>query len=108
MAADKLAGGITKAQANAWKAQYGEVKVIEVDADDNGKDVITGYFRKPDLTIMSFASAEENEVKKAKVLFSNCWLGGDQRMVNDEIALWAAAQKLVDLFKIKQARIKNL
>jgi len=100
---------ITEAQIKKWKAKYGEVYAIEVKMDDEGT-IATGYFKKPDLNIISAAAkfAEVDPIKSGTVMLENCWLGGDEDIkLNDEAKL-AAIKKLGEIFKVKEAEVKKL
>lgn len=106
----KLGGGITTAQLNAWKAKNEEVYAIDVNVDDEGKDIATGYFKKPDLDIVAMAEAEQknNYAKGIKTLVANCWLGGDERILTNSELQLAAAKQIFPLFKQRVAKIKKL
>lgn len=99
-------------QINEWKNKYGSVYAITIpgNTDDGEKDSFTGYFRKPNLKIISASSrfANDNPVKSGEILFENCWLGGDQEIKdNDELKL-TAITKINELFKVREADIKKL
>ncbi len=104
-----LGGGITPAQLSAWKSKHEKVFAIEVDVDDEGKDVATGYFKRPDLAIISLASREENDkLKSNKVIYTNCWLGGDERLLKDDVLMLSAMNQIKKLVDIRVSRIKNV
>lgn len=103
---------VTAAQIKQWKAKYGEVFEITTPLDDKlkGGTIATGYFRKPDLKIISIASKySEEPVKVGEIMYTNCWLGGDKELYdsNDEAKL-SVMQTLGHLFKVRQSTIKKL
>lgn len=100
----------TPAQIKKWKQDHGEVHQIDVPLDDEGKKIATGYFKKPNLEIMSAAAkyAESDPVKSGSVLFENCWLDGDQQLKNNDEAKLSAIAQLGQLFKVRAASIKKL
>jgi len=52
--------------------------------------------------------AADNPVKSGIIMFDSVWLGGDAEIqVNDELKM-SAIQKIGDLFRIREARIKKL
>jgi len=89
------------------KARNGEVYEIEVEKE--GK-VVKGYFKKPNLQIISAASkyANEDPIKSGEILFDSCWLDGDMEMRNDDEIKVAAMGSLSNLFKLLEAKIKKL
>ena len=113
MGAEKaLKGGITEAQINSWQAKYGADKVVlmSVPVDDTKKVYAHGYFRKPDLKIISAASKfmTDDPLKGAEILFENCFLGGDSLFKDDDEIKMSAMTGLSSLFKVRTAEIKNL
>lgn len=105
-----LPGDITPAQLNAWKAKYGKVFAIEVNVDEDGKDIATGYFKKPDLSVIGLVQkiGKEDPMKASISGFTNCWLGGDERFLSDDEIKLSAINEMGKLFKIRSARVKNL
>ena len=75
-------GDITEEQIAGWKGKYGRVVEVEV-ADTDFEELHRGYFHRPDMqTMQAFsATAKQNEVRAAEVLFDNCWL---RRVASDE------------------------
>lgn len=118
---------ITDAQIKSWKAKYGDIyavdvvveeKMVQVPTEKEGEEpgykmeqvLATGVFRKPDLDILSAAEAiaDDDNIKKSIFYFDNCWLGGDQRIKDDEELKLSAALKVVGLFKVRAATVKKL
>ena len=71
-------GEVTDEQISTWKGRHGRVVEIEV-ADTEFGELHRGYFRRPDMkTMQAFsATAKNNDVKAAEVIFDNCWLSDD-------------------------------
>lgn len=107
---EKLAGGVTEAMIENWKKQYGKVYEISVPLDDEKKAEATAYFRKPDLKTIGAAAkfAETDPIKSGLIMFDNCWLGGDERMKEDEECKVSAVQLVSSLFTVRVGTIKNL
>lgn len=112
----------TKEQIDAWKLQYGGVTVIEVaeapdvfDPTTMSKDLdelpkMKGYLKKPDRKINNFALAMlgRNMIGAGKAILKDCWLGGDERILNDETYSTAAAIQAIELVEVFQTRLKKL
>ena len=85
---DKLPGGVTKAQIDAWKKAHGVIHkisvIVEKDAKGKAKDVAVGYIKdvNDDLDIISNAvTLQATRVLEAKLfVLENAWLGGDERI----------------------------
>ncbi|MBD3748937.1 MAG: hypothetical protein IE931_05530 [Sphingobacteriales bacterium] len=103
-----LAGGVTQAQLDAWKAKHGEVHIISVEVSKDDKAV--GYYRKPDRDVLA------NVVNKAtdglmfearEFLAQNTWLGGDKRhQTNDDVAIPAQTRLYASLNFLKAEAAK--
>lgn len=104
-----LYGKVTQLELNKWKETNPDIFIIEVDGDSE-KDVIGGYFKKPDLPILAMAMKdfESDPIMSGKKMFDNCWLGGDERMLTNDECKVAAIGQLSKTFKVRTARIKNL
>jgi hypothetical protein len=104
---EKLAGGVSPAQLAAWKKTHKDVYQITVD--DEGKEV-TGYFKKPDMAVISAASrfASSDPVKSGEIMFESCWLAGDVELKEVEELKVSCFGKLAELFKVREAKIKKL
>jgi hypothetical protein len=108
--AEKLTGGVTEAMIENWKKQYGSVHEISVPLDNEGTEVVVAYFKKPDLKTIGAAAkfAETDPIKSGLIMFDNCWLGGDERMKENEECKVSAVQLVSSLFVIRVGTIKNL
>lgn len=103
-----LPGGVTEAQVQAWKREFGRVRAYSVQKSDSQK--ATCYLRTPDRKVMGAAlQAQKSDPIKAKeIILLNCWLGGDNEIkTNDELFISIATQ-LDDLIEIKEVEIKEL
>lgn len=101
---------ITEAQIKQWKKQWGEVFAIEVPLDDESKKKAIGYFKKPTLDTIKVSSKyiESDPIKAGEVVFTNCWLGGDDIIKDNDEAKMSAMQQVSSLFKVRQATLKKL
>lgn len=74
--------GISPAQIEAWKQQYGPDAVYEYTTSDGLK----GYFRRPDRRVISLAvsSGQTDPMRVNEVLATNCWLGGDEAIRTED------------------------
>lgn len=100
--------GVTPAQLKRWKAEHGEVHLIDVPMEEG--EVLYGYFKKPTLEVISATArfAESDPIKGVLVLFEGCKLKIDPGMEQISEAKIAAAKRLMPLFKIRTAGIKKL
>lgn len=94
MAKETKSGNITAEQIKEWKAKYGTVHKITVKVSET--DTATGYLRKPNRNHKATALsmyAKDKILECGEFLRNNCWLGGDERLLNeDDIADTAAIQ----------------
>lgn len=67
------------AKIAAWKKKHGDVFAYEVD----GK---TCYLHRPGRDVIAAASVvgKEDPFKFAEVILTNCWLGGDEELRDDD------------------------
>ncbi len=104
--------GVTAAQIEAWKQHYGIDQVFEISVplDDDNKEFVTGYFKKPNLQAISASAKviEMDPIKAGIIMFDNCWLGGDEKFKNNDEAKMSAIDELNKLFQIRTAHVKNL
>lgn len=106
----------TPEQIAAWKKLYGDVYEITVDGR-------TGYVRGFDRNTMKFAlsqlkfklgadsSAEvsvEKMIELGEIGLQNCWLGGDDEILNNDRLFMAAALQVGELFEIAETALKKL
>lgn len=106
---DTLPGGVTQAQISQWKQRWGSVTQITVSLDDAGNKA-TGYFKKPGLDTISAASPkmENDPIGAGKIVFENCWLGGDEIIKTNDEALFSTILEVNRLFKFRETEVKNL
>lgn len=114
---------ITQEKIAEWQKQYGEVYLIEVAEEsvdfesemistkiEDDQATVKGYLKKPDTKIQSFAYAkmQDSPVSGGEAILKQCWLGGDDRLLNNPSFRTAAALKAMSLAEIRIARIKKL
>lgn len=100
--------GVTQETIDDWKLKFKKVSLISVKDDDGTEKC--GYFKRPDLKILSAAGtfADKDPIKSGCVMFDNCWLAGDAELKeNDELKMSAIIQ-LNQIFRIREATLKNL
>jgi hypothetical protein len=103
-----LAGGITQAQLDKWKHQYGDISMIDVEYQ---RETYTCYIKKPDRNTVSFAlskQAADRPLESGEVILENCWLGGDQGIKDNDDIWMAAALRSRESWDLPQATIKKL
>lgn len=100
-------GGITETDIAKWKNVYG--RVMRVDVEDDG-NLYIGYFRRPSLQTMSAVNkiTKEDEIKGAKTLYDNCFLGGSKEIAEDSVLFMEAQKQLSTLFTSCRSSLKNL
>lgn len=105
-----------------WKAQYGEVYMIEVAVDPElfeantiAPDLdnlprLTGYLKKPDRKCMNFAmvTMPKNIITAGKAVIKDCWLGGDEKLITEDAYFSSAAFQAIELVEIYQSRLKKV
>lgn len=103
----KRIGEATQAQINIWKKQHKNIHEIVIDDDDVER---VCYVKSPDLDILAAASkyATENPVKSGLIMFNSVWIGGDEAIQQDDELKMSAIQKIGDIFRIREAKIKKL
>lgn len=81
-------------QIAAWKRKYDSVHKITIEVSEGDKAV--GYLRSPnrDHKAIALSLYQQNKpLETGEFLLQNCWLGGDERLKDDEkIADSAAIQ----------------
>lgn len=105
-----LPGGVTQEQLAMWKHNSKRVFQIDIVADDEDKDIVSGYFKSPDINTIAVTmqSIDTDPVQAMKVLFANTWLGGDKRIQEDDELKFSAYMQLSKLVKIRTATVKNV
>jgi hypothetical protein len=103
----KITGEATPVQIAQWKQQFGDVFAIELQLSDSEKAV--GYFRKPDLAVLSMVQRyKDDQIKAGEVMFENLWLGGADCIKQDDMLKLSAMQQFPVLFEFKHSEIKKL
>ncbi len=94
---------IAKEKIEEWKRKYGEVFEVKIEG-------LVGYIRKPDRATLSAAAAlgQADGVKYSEIMVTNCWLGGDDKMKEDDECFFALATRVAELFKVKESTLKKL
>lgn len=94
---------VTAEQIAGWQKKYDEVH--EVTIEDK-----TCYLRKPNRSTLSMAATlgKSDAIKYSEIMLENCWLGGDEDIKTVDEYFFAAAAKVAELIKIKEATIKKL
>lgn len=101
-------GKVTEGKIAMWKKQYGEVYSMIVKPASEGEPELVGYFRKPDLTILSAAMSTSDIIKTGTILFDNCWLDGDDAINHSDEAKLGIIKELAQLFKPRVVELKKL
>lgn len=120
---DPSATIITPELLDGWIAQHGEVHELSVadsveafdpykvpTADDEVLEhAVRGYLRKPNDRELSYAMSKlPAMIEAGKVLVKNCWLGGNDRILDEPALLTAAALQAMPLLEVRQAQLKKL
>lgn len=94
------------------KAKYGNVFKIEVDADDEGKEKVIAYLKKPDLKTLSATMSVMNSdpIKANQILLKNCLIEeiSDKRITDDDEVFLGAMTTLAELIKIRHSVLKKI
>ena len=98
---------IEQSQIEAWKEKHGSVYQISV-----GNHV--GYLKGVDRKIMNAAWAAQKQSKNHtafhEVILKNCWLGGDQDIIEADNSILSVVIEgvLDDLVELQQVSLKKL
>jgi hypothetical protein len=94
---------VTQKQIQEWKKEHGEV--IKLSADN-----LEGYIKKPDRKVLSLAmtEAQVDPFGMIEVILTNCWLGGDDEMKNNDSYLMGINAQIDKVIEIKTVEIKKL
>lgn len=101
---------ITEAQIEQWKLRWKHVFQIDIPIDEASDERITCYVKKPSLDTLSASMrfAESDPLKSGLILFENCWLGGDERIKEDDDLKLSVISQLSKMVKVREAEIKKL
>jgi hypothetical protein len=94
---------MTKQEISALKEQHSVVYEIEIE----GKK---GYFKKPTRKTLMYASSmlNSNPLRFNEILMKECWLGGDECIINDDDYFLAVSGKLGEIIEVKNAELKKI
>ncbi len=95
---------ITQAQIDQWKKKYG--KVYKLIAEDGS----VGYIRRPDRKILSHATAVAgtDAIKFNETILRDCWLGGDESLLDDDAKFLAISAQLDKVINTVQVELVEL
>ncbi|GAA4271632.1 hypothetical protein U6A24_13685 [Aquimarina gracilis] len=101
-------GNITEAQLHTWKNKYGKLVKVEVENDEG--ETRFAYFRKPTMATRAavLQTSKTDEFKALEVLFKNCYLGGDEEVVQDDDLKLSVITAFADLTQPKAAKAKKI
>jgi len=94
---------VSKEQIAAWKKKYGSVFRIRVEDKE-------AYLRPPTRRDISYATTagQSDPIAFNEMILKNCWLGGDEEIMNDDAYFLAASSQLDKLIEIKTATLEKL
>lgn len=85
-----LPAGVTAADIETWKSQYGEDSLVVISVQVTDKDVAQAVLVKPNCLPDTKARGcyerafqlfqSEGALKAGEFIINNCWLGGDTRL----------------------------
>lgn len=85
--------------------------VVEGDPEFDDKELYIGYFRQPDFKTFSkyLSAAQSNNAVAMRTLAKDCFLGGDEPMVNDDsLFLFGTMGQLGKIIEMRNGRLVNL
>lgn len=93
----------TKEQIEGWKKQHGSVYEIST------KDAVC-YIRSPQRKDLSHATtvAGNDPFKFNEVIMKDCWLFGDDSMINDIDKFLGVSEQLGDIIEKAETKLKKL
>lgn len=100
---EKLIGQVDESQIARWKKEHGKVFALKVDGR-------VAYLKRPDRKTLGFASvtSKNDPMKFNEAVLNNCWLGGDEEIMTDDVLFVSASQVLGDIIQIKEAELEEL
>jgi hypothetical protein len=96
-------GQASESQIDEWKNKHGDVLTYEVG--DNS----VFYLHRPSRVIVKLAlsKAANDPLEMAKVLATNCWLGGDEALKEDTGLHFSLISELNKIIGAKTLELKN-
>lgn len=93
----------TPEQIEAWKKQFGEVFLLEVDGH-------VAYLKKPSRKVMSLAltTGKSDPIKFGEIILKNTWIEGDQAIQDDDKLFFGTMQQLDQMMEFADAELKKL
>ena len=91
------------AKIAAWKKKHGDVFAYEVDGQ-------TCYLHRPGRDVIAAASVvgKGDPFKFAEVILTNCWLGGDEELRDDDRYFIGLSHQISQIVEVKVGEIKKL
>ncbi len=105
----KYYGRISQEELDRLKAKYGDIYEISVPLDDEEKELVVAYFRKPDRTTLGAALSQEerNPMKGKEILLRSTFVAGDKRILEDDDLFISASLVANEMVQIRLAQIKK-
>ncbi len=99
----QVLGVATPEQIAAWKKAHGDIFCYEADG-------LVCYFKRPTRLAISMASAEgaADPLKFAEIIITNCWLGGDNALRDQDKYFIGLSQKLGEIVEVTVGELKKL
>lgn len=85
--------------------------MVAGNPDYDDKEIYIGYFRQPDLKTFSkfTAASANNQTLALHTLAKDCFLGGDDSLVNDDnLFLFGTMGQLSKIIEMRHGRLVNL
>ncbi len=106
MDTETKSGNISQEQIKNWKKEHKKVHILRITVE--GDDVAVGYLKKPSrnhkATALSMYS--QNKILEAgEFLKTNCWLGGDERLLNSEDVADSASIQAAGIVKFHDGEL---
>ena len=92
------------------KAEHGDVRTLTLTDEDTGEVVATAYLKRPGRPIVARAVSllsQSKVLEAGEHLLENCFVGGDQRVLQDEWLKMSAAMKAVEIVKLLDGELKK-
>ncbi|MBI1228217.1 MAG: hypothetical protein GC192_23490 [Bacteroidetes bacterium] len=104
-----VVGEPTAEQVKAWKKEHGDIVRICVNVKEGEQSV--GYLKSPGRDVSARAMSmftQQKVLETGEFIIQNCWLGGDERIKNDEKISMAAAVEANRLIEFLEATLEKL
>lgn len=98
----EIKGVASAAQIESWKREFSDIYTAE--AEDG-----IAYFKKPSRQQLGYAmTLKSDPLKMTETILKGCFVGGDERFINETDYMLGAASIVELLIQAKEVKLKKL